>query len=76
MSKEEKVNMQPFPVLKEIKFPRKEREPLEDIISKRFDEVKERICEDYCRFTSDKEAAEVEDLWDSEACNSCPLNLL
>lgn len=76
MSKEESINMQPFPTLKEITFPKKEREPLEDIISKTIDEVKQRICDDYCRYTSDKEAAEIESLWDSDLCNSCPLNLL
>lgn len=45
------INMQPYPTLKEVKFPKKEREPLETIISRTFDEVKQRMCDDYCRYT-------------------------
>lgn len=47
----ESINMQPYPTLKEVKFPKKEREPLETIISRTFDEVKQRMCDDYCRYT-------------------------
>ena len=70
------INMQPYPTLKEVKFPKKEREPLETIISRTFDEVKQQICDDYCRYACDKTPGEIEDLWDSETCNNCPLNKL
>ncbi len=55
---------------------KKPKECLEDIISRTFDEVKQRMCDDYCRYTSGKNNDEIEDLWDSEICNSCPLNRL
>ena len=71
---ERKTVMQPFPVLQEVKFPKKEREPLENIISKTFEDVKQRMCDDYCRYTSSKTESEIEGLWDSEICNNCPLN--
>ena len=55
---------------------KKPKECLEDLISRTFDEVKQRMCDDYCRYTSGKDVDEIEDLWDSEICNACPLNRL
>jgi hypothetical protein len=85
MQEEEKkikdeLRIRPFPVLQEVEFPRieekKPKECLEDIISRTFDEVKQSICEDYCRYTSGKSKEEVDCFWDSEICNNCPLNRL
>lgn len=83
MQEEEKkikdeLRIRPFPVLQELKFPRieekKPKESLEDIISRTFEDVKQRMCDDYCRFTCGKDADQIEDLWDSDICNNCPLN--
>ena len=52
------------------------KECLEDYIARTFEEVKQQICDNYCRFTSGKDADQIEDLWDSEICNNCPLNRL
>mgnify|MGYP003294228351 CR=1 FL=1 len=52
------------------------KECLEDLISRTFDEVKQRMCDDYCRYTSGKSDNEIDELWDSEICNACPLNEL
>jgi hypothetical protein len=83
MSKEkEEMRLRPFPVLQEVKFPaieennEKIKECLEDLISRTFDEVKQKMCDEYCRFTSGKDADQIEDLWDSDICNNCPLNRL
>lgn len=83
MQEEEKkikdeLRIRPFPVLQELKFPRieekKPKECLEDIISRTFEDVEQKICDDYCRFTAEKSNDEIEDLWDSDICNNCPLN--
>lgn len=55
---------------------KKPKECLEDIISRTFEDVKQKICDDYCRFTVGKSNDEIEDLWDSDICNNCPLNRL
>lgn len=49
---------------------------LEEIISETFESVKQQMCDDYCRYTNGKNADQIEDLWDSEICNNCPLNRL
>ena len=53
---------------------KKEKESLEDFISRTFEEVKQRMCDDYCRYTAGKNDNEIEDLWDSDICNNCPMN--
>jgi len=57
------LRLNPFPVLQEVKFPaieennEKIKECLEDLISRTFDEVKQKMCDDYCRYTCcEKEA--------------------
>ena len=49
---------------------------LEEIISEIFESVKQQICDDYCRYTNGKDADQIEDLWNSDTCNNCPLNRL
>ena len=60
--------------MEEAKEEKKSKESLEDIISRTFEDVKQRMCDDYCRFTCGKDADQIEDLWDSDICNNCPLN--
>jgi hypothetical protein len=52
-------------------------ESLETIISRTFEEVKNRMCEDYCRYptTWDEEKEGIE-LYASDICANCPLNRL
>ena len=52
----ESVRMNPFPVLQEVKFPERIEEQqnkmcLEELISKTFEEVKQQMCDNYCRYT-------------------------
>jgi hypothetical protein len=62
--------------MEKAKEEKKPKESLEDIISRTFEDVKQRMCDDYCRFTCGKDADQIEDLWDSDICNNCPLNEL
>lgn len=39
------------------------------------EEVKEQICDDYCRYPREREWDE-EDLCENEVCAACPLNRL
>jgi hypothetical protein len=52
-------------------------ESLETIIGRTFEEVKNRMCEDYCRYptTWDEEKEGIE-LYASDICANCPLNRL
>ena len=77
----ESVRMNPFPVLQEVKFPERKEEQqnkmcLEELISKTFEEVKQQMCDNYCRHTVNATPEMIEGLWDSEICNNCPLNRL
>lgn len=60
-----------------IPLPNVERVPLEVLISETFEEVKNSICNDYCRYplTWDEEKEGYE-LYLSEYCENCPLNKL
>lgn len=50
---------------------------LEDIISRTFEEVKNAICNDYCRYPREwNEEEQGMDLIDSDICANCPLNRL
>ena len=60
--------------MEKAKEEKKPKESLEDIISRTFENVKQRMCDDYCRYTAGKDADQIEDLWDSDICNNCPLN--
>lgn len=40
------------------------------------DEVRERMCNEYCRYSHDWDYETQGDLWESEICASCPLNRL
>lgn len=52
-------------------------ESLETIISRTFEEVKNRMCEDYCRYpTTWDEGEEGIELYASDICANCPLNRL
>ena len=50
---------------------------LEIIISRTFEEVKNEICENYCRYPREwNEEEQGMDLIDSDICANCPLNRL
>lgn len=75
----DELRIRPFPVLQEVKFPEREEEQqnkmcLEELISKTFEEVKQQMCDNYCRHTVNATPEVIEGLWDSEICNNCPLN--
>ena len=86
MQEEEKrikdeLRIRPFPVIQEVKFPERIEEQqnkmcLEELISKTFEEVKQQMCDNYCRHTVNATPEVIEGLWDSEICNNCPLGRL
>ena len=51
---------------------------MEQTVSKILNEVKDAICNDYCRYPREYDAEEHDDveLFDSDICRNCPLNRL
>ena len=50
---------------------------MDKTVTEIIDEVKRRMCDDYCRYPRERNSEEEgQELYESEICNNCPLEML